>query len=63
MSGFLPKTPKTLKPKGIACYTGREYFNYSLPGRLWLVTSRLGTGKSLAFFYSVELAYRRHQNQ
>ncbi len=23
------------------------------PGRVWLVTSRLGTGKSLTFFYSV----------
>jgi hypothetical protein len=26
--------------------------NYSGPGRVWLVTSRLGTGKSLIFFYS-----------
>ncbi len=34
---------------------GREYFNYSRPGRVWLVTSRLGTGKSLTFFYSVLL--------
>jgi hypothetical protein len=23
------------------------------PGRVWFVTSRLGTGKSLTFFYSV----------
>ncbi len=27
--------------------------NYSCPGRVWSVTSRLGTGKSLTFFYSV----------
>jgi hypothetical protein len=27
--------------------------NYSRPVRVWLVTSRLGTGKSLTFFYSV----------
>ncbi len=27
--------------------------NNSRPGRVWLVTSRLGTGKSLTFFYSV----------
>jgi hypothetical protein len=26
---------------------------YSRPGRVWLVTSQLGTGKSLTFFYSV----------
>jgi hypothetical protein len=32
---------------------GREYFNYSRPGRVWSVTSRLGTGKSVTFFYSV----------
>jgi hypothetical protein len=30
--------------------SGRELFNYSRPGRVWLVTSRLGTGKSLPFF-------------
>jgi hypothetical protein len=28
-------------------------FNYSWPGRVWLVTSQLGTGKSITFFYSV----------
>jgi hypothetical protein len=28
----------------------REKLNYSRPGRVWLVTSRLGTGKPLAFF-------------
>ena len=33
--------------------TGREKFNYSRPGRVWLLTSRLGMGKSLTFFYSV----------
>jgi hypothetical protein len=31
----------------------QKYFNYSRPGRVWLVTSRLGTGKSFTFFYSV----------
>ncbi len=29
---------------------GREYFNYSRPGRLWLATSRVGTGKTISFF-------------
>jgi hypothetical protein len=33
--------------------TGREYLNYSRPGRVWLVTSRLGMGKWQTFFYSV----------
>jgi hypothetical protein len=33
---------------------GREY---SSPGRVWLVTSRLGTGKSLTFFYSVRVCF------
>jgi hypothetical protein len=28
-------------------------FNYFRPGRVWLVTSRLGTGKSFTMFYSV----------
>jgi hypothetical protein len=32
---------------------GREKLNYSPPGRVWLVTSRLGTRKWLTFFYSV----------
>ncbi len=32
---------------------GRELLNYSRPGRDWLVTSRLGTGKTINFFYSV----------
>jgi hypothetical protein len=32
---------------------GREKFNYSWSGRVWLVTSLLGTGKSSTFFYSV----------
>ena len=32
---------------------GWEKFNNSRPGRVWLVTCRLGTGKSLTFFYSV----------
>jgi hypothetical protein len=29
---------------------GREYFNYCRPGRVWLVTSQLGMGKSRTFF-------------
>ncbi len=33
--------------------TGRQYLNYSQPGRVWLVNSWLGTGKPLTFFYSV----------
>ncbi len=28
-------------------------FNYPHPGRVWLVTSRLGMGKLITFFYSV----------
>jgi hypothetical protein len=32
-------------------------FNYSWPDRVWLVTSRLGTGKSLSFFYAVSVKY------
>ncbi len=32
---------------------GRELLNYSRPGRFWLVTSRLGTGKTITFFNSV----------
>ncbi len=32
---------------------GRELINDSRPGRVWSVTSRLGTGKSATFFYSV----------
>ncbi len=31
----------------------RELLNYSLPGRVWLLTSRLGTGKKITLFYSV----------
>jgi hypothetical protein len=30
-----------------------EYFNYSQPGRVWLVPSQLGTGNLLTFFYSI----------
>jgi hypothetical protein len=30
--------------------SGRELLNYSRPGRVWLVTSRLGTGKTIIFF-------------
>jgi len=29
---------------------GQELLNYSRPGRVWLVTSRLGTGKTTTFF-------------
>ncbi len=32
---------------------GRGKLKYSQPGRVWLLTSWLGTGKSLIFFYSV----------
>ncbi len=32
---------------------GRELLIYSRPGRFWLVTSRLGTGKTITFFNSV----------
>jgi hypothetical protein len=32
---------------------GREKFNNSRPDRVKLVTSRLGTGKTIIFFYSV----------
>ncbi len=41
---------------------GREKFIYSRPGRVWFVTSRLGTGKSLTFFCSVYsgLRFWRH---
>jgi hypothetical protein len=35
--------------------SGRELLNYSRPGRVLLVISRLGTEKSLTFFYSVHL--------
>ncbi len=31
----------------------REQLNFSPPGRVWLVTSRLGTGNSITVFYSV----------
>jgi hypothetical protein len=37
---------------------GREKFNYSRQGRVWIVTSRLGTGKSLTFFDSVAKSER-----
>ncbi len=30
---------------------GREYFNFSRPGRVWSVTSRLGNGKIVNLFY------------
>jgi hypothetical protein len=33
--------------------SGRELLNYSRLGRVWLVTSRLGSGKTITFFYSV----------
>jgi hypothetical protein len=35
-----------------------KYFNYSRPGRVWSVTSCLGTGKPLTFFYSVKWGVR-----
>ncbi len=52
------------KPSGISSYqtlTGREKFNYSRPGRVWLVTSRLRTAKSQTFFYSVVYSSSRDQ--
>ncbi len=33
--------------------SGRKKFNNAWPGRVWSVTSRLGTGKTKTFFYSV----------
>ncbi len=33
--------------------SGQELLKYSRQGRVWQVTSRLGTGKSLTFFYSL----------
>jgi hypothetical protein len=36
---------------------GRKLLNYSRPGRVWSVTSRLGTGKWQASFYSVMVAH------
>ncbi len=38
-----------LSPAGMSL----NKLSYSRPGRVWLVTSRLGTRKSLTFFYSV----------
>jgi hypothetical protein len=32
----------------------REKLNYSRPGRVWSVSSRLETGKPMTFFYSVK---------
>ncbi len=32
---------------------GQDLLNYSRPGRVWSVTSRLGTGKTIIIFYSV----------
>ena len=34
---------------------GEKKLNYSRPGRVWSVTSRLGTGKRLTLFYSVHI--------
>ncbi len=34
---------------------GGKKLNYSRPGRVWSVTSRLGTGKRLTLYYSVDL--------
>ncbi len=36
---------------------GLEFFNYSRPWRVWLVTSRLGTGKTITFFTVYECVY------
>jgi hypothetical protein len=37
------------------------FSNYSRPERVWLVTSRLGTGKRLTFFYSVQFCMVRRK--
>ncbi len=47
VSGSLDVTYQTLP--------GRELLNYSQPGRLWLVTSRLGTRKTMTFFTVLEV--------
>ncbi len=41
---------------------GGKKLNYSRPGRVWSVTSRLGTGKRLTLFYSVT-AERRYEKE
>jgi hypothetical protein len=38
---------------------GWEQFKYSLSGKVWSVTSHLGTEKSVNFFYSVGNKYSR----
>ncbi len=58
-----------MRPGGVVLYTvkkvigfpdnnktlpGKELFNDSLPGRVWLVTFRLGTGKPMTFFLPVD---------
>jgi hypothetical protein len=35
--------------------SGREQLNYSWPGRVWLVTYRLGTGKPANLFFTVHM--------
>ncbi len=52
---FLLKFQKStkLKPPTDQTLPGREQFNYSRPGRVWSVTSQLGTEKSVTFFCSV----------
>ncbi len=37
---------------------GRELLNCSRPGRVWLATFRLGTGKAITFFYSVAMGWK-----
>jgi hypothetical protein len=41
---------------------GWELLNYFRLERVWLVTSRLGTGKTITFFYSVPPS-RKVENQ
>ncbi len=60
---FIPLLPYTVKKvshfpvfsRDVTDQTlpGREKLNYSRPGRVWSVTSRLRTGKWLTLFYSV----------
>ncbi len=45
-----------------ALYTWYWTWTVHWPGRVWLVPSMLGTGKSLTFFYSVQYIIERVQN-
>ncbi len=47
------KTLKTFVPI-TSMNSASVVVNYSRPGRVWSVASRMGTGKSITFFYSVK---------